>query len=95
MLALLTLADPSSTDLSVFGQYGLLGVCVAALIWFARTTVLRERERADRLDLEVARLNSFIQEKVIPALVSETHAMNEYTALLRDVGSRQPPNLGR
>ena len=45
-------AAPPGTDLSIFAQYGVLGVFVIILVVYARTSVKREIERADRLEAE-------------------------------------------
>jgi hypothetical protein len=76
-------ADPAGTvDVSVFAQYGILGVLSLGLILFARGAYGRERDRADRLEQENKRLNEAIQERVIPALLSATRAAEESTELL-------------
>lgn len=48
--------DPTS----LWAQYGFLGVSVAALAKFALEAYRRERERADRNETEVKRLNDLI-----------------------------------
>ncbi len=75
----------SGSDLAVLGQYGVLGVFAVLLIWFAKFMIGRETARADRLEAEVLRLNTTIQEKVIPALMSATGAVEESTEMLRDL----------
>lgn len=70
---------------AVLGQYGVLGVFAVLLVWFAKFMIGRETTRADRLEAEVVRLNNIIQEKVIPALMSATGAVEESTELLRDL----------
>ena len=69
-------------DITVFAQYGILGIIAAILIWFARGAHQRERERADRLEAEVQRLHMLMLDRVIPALTSATNAAEESTALL-------------
>lgn len=68
----------------ILAQYGALGVMVvfAGLIirvLFQRTTEAyeRERERADRMEQEVQRLNELIQEKMLPILHEATRAISE------------------
>jgi hypothetical protein len=70
---------------AVLGQYGVLGVFAVLLVWFAKFMIGRETARADRLEQEVLRLNTTIQEKVIPALLSATGAVEESTEMLRDM----------
>lgn len=91
----LVAADPGATGLGLLAQYGVLGLFAALLVVFARTAIKRdadrsetaykrEVERADRLEAEVTRLNTSIQEKAIPALLAAATAINECTELLRD-----------
>lgn len=78
-------ADPTGGDgvnLSVFAQYGVLGIFAAMLVWFARGAHQRERDRADALYEENKRLNTAIQDRVIPALTSATRAAEESATLL-------------
>lgn len=70
-------------DITVFAQYGILGVIAAMLIWFARGAHQRERDRADRLEAEVQRLHTLMLDRVIPALTSATNAAEESAALLQ------------
>lgn len=87
------LADPTgAVDYSVFAQYGLLGVVAALLLWFAKGAVQRERDgadreraRGDRLEEENRRLNTVIQDRIIPALTSAARAAEESTELLRAI----------
>jgi hypothetical protein len=74
--------DTASLDLSVFAQYGALGIIAATLLWFARGAYQRERDRSDRIEEENRRLNGLILERVIPALTSATRAIEECTELL-------------
>lgn len=69
-------------DLTVFAQYGVLGVIAVILIWFAKGAHQRERERADRMEAENQKLHEMIIERVIPALTSATRAAEESADLL-------------
>lgn len=71
-----------SVDLTVFAQYGVLGIIAALLIWFAKGAHQRERDRADRMEAENKRLNELILDRVIPALTSATRAAEESAELL-------------
>ncbi len=69
---------------TVLLQYGALGVMVlgsivAIRILFQRETTAfeRERERADRMEAEVSRLNNLMQEKMLPILHEATKAISE------------------
>jgi hypothetical protein len=79
------LAAPAtgSPDLSLFAQYGVLGVVATMLLWFAKGSIQRERERGDRLETENGRLNELIRDRVIPALTSATRAVEENVSLLQ------------
>ena len=86
-LSVVTVAA-ETTDSAGFGillQYGVLGVFATLLVIFARISYRREIDRADRLEKEVVRLNSTIQDKVIPALESATRAIEQSTLLLLDM----------
>jgi hypothetical protein len=74
----------SSFNPDVLLQYGVLGVFAILLVWFAKVAYSRETERADRLEAEVIRLNTLIQDKNIPALVSATNAIRDATEIIRD-----------
>lgn len=76
-------AGGGAIDLTVFAQYGILGVIAAMLIWFAKGAHQRERDRADRMEAEVQRLHAVMLDRVIPALTSATSAAEESTALLQ------------
>jgi hypothetical protein len=84
-MALAAATDGDGPNYAVLGQYGVLGVFAVLLVWFAKFMIGRETTRADRLEAEVVRLNNVIQEKVIPALMSATGAVEESTAMLRDL----------
>lgn len=76
------LADAGGVDLAVLGQYGVLGVVAAMLLLYARGSVQRERDRADRLEAENQRLNSLIADRAIPALMAASKAAEESASLL-------------
>jgi len=78
--------DPVPVD-SITGlvQYGAIGIILVLLVTVSRSLIKREQDRADRLDLEVTRLNSLIQEKTIPALLSATQAVQASQALLQSM----------
>ena len=75
-------SGPGNADLAVFAQYGVLGVLAILLIWFAKGAYQRERDRSDRLEQENKHLNELVLERVIPALTSATHAIQESAQLL-------------
>lgn len=75
-------AGAGGLDITIFAQYGILGIIAAMLIFFARGAHQRERDRADRMEAENRRLNELILDRVIPALTSATKAAEESAELL-------------
>ncbi len=69
-------------DVSVFANYGVVGVIAAMLLWFAKGAHQRERDRGDRLEAELQRLHEVMMERVIPALSAATRTAEESAALL-------------
>jgi len=74
-------ADPTSVD-STLLQYGAIGVIavvalLAVRVLFKRETEAydREKERADRLEAELTKLNQAIQERYLVALNDATRAV--------------------
>jgi len=66
-------------------QYGAVGcLALASLFWAwtlyksAQESVKRERERADRLEAEIQKLNNDIHEKYIPVLTRVTDALQSF-----------------
>lgn len=81
----LFLAADTTPDMTVFAQYGVLGVIAGLLIWFAKGAHQRERDRGDRMEEENRRLNTLILDRVIPALTSATRAAEESAELLNAI----------
>lgn len=81
----LTAADDNPVNIAVLGQYGVLGIFAVLLILFARVSYKRETDRADRLEAENARLNTWVQEKAIPALLASARANEDSQALLQEM----------
>lgn len=75
-------ATGSEVESGDLAQYGILGIFTGILIWFAKGAIQRERDRADRLEEETRRLNALMTDKVIPALLSASHAAEESANLL-------------
>jgi hypothetical protein len=68
----------------LLAQYGALGLMVifagfAVRVLFQRSTEAyeREKERADRMEAEVRRLNEIIQDKMLPILHEATKAISD------------------
>lgn len=73
-----------ATSEGVLAQYGALGVVlmfagVAIRILFQRETAAheRERERADRMEAEIKRLNDLIVSRMLPTLHEATKTISE------------------
>jgi hypothetical protein len=92
-------AEAGPPGINDLAKYGPLGVFSLALLWFAWWVIRtdrasaqqfaeqcwkRETERADRLEAEVTRLNGFIQEKAIPAMLASATAVSEATEMVRE-----------
>lgn len=75
----------SEPFLNKLTEYGVLGILVALLFWFGFKQVQREQKRSDDLQAENLRLNQTIQDKVIPALVSATQALQGSAAILQQI----------
>jgi hypothetical protein len=82
-------ADPSTVD-TAFLQYGAIGI--VALVSLAAVRVLfkreteaydREKDRADRLEAELLKLNTAIQERYLIALQDATRAVADALNKLR------------
>lgn len=86
----------AGVDISVLGQYGLLGLIALALFLHTKTTVQRQADfadaavkreiaRADAERAEVARLNGLIQDRIVPVLELATASVTANQALLHDM----------
>lgn len=83
MFAPALLAQALETS-SVLYQYGAIGVILLGAAYAVRTLFQREvraheleRERADRMEAEVRRLNTIIQEQIVPVLSEATKTISE------------------
>lgn len=66
-------------------QYGVLGIFAVLLILFSRSLLKREQDRADGLAVENLRLNTLMQEKIIPALTAATQAIIAAQSILESI----------
>lgn len=88
----LILAQATATDVSAtFIQYGALGVIaflalVAVRVLFQREVraLDHERERADRLEEELRKLNATIQERYVGTLADATRVMGDVLETMKD-----------
>ena len=85
------LAQAAGTDTSsVFIQYGALGVIALLALAAVRVLFQREvkaldleRQRADRLEEELRRLNQAVQERYVTTLTEATRAMSDLLDTVR------------
>ena len=77
-------AEQLPAGVSGLVQYGALGVIASLGLWFMWRAYRRECDRADRLEEHNKEQSAAIQDKVIPALMSATRAVEESTELMRD-----------
>lgn len=79
-------ADPTGA-LIQYGSPGVIAALLAVAVRVLFKQVIedrnRERERGDRLEAEVQRLNAVIQDKTLVTLGDATHAISEALALTR------------
>lgn len=71
------------------GQYGIAGVISSIFIWFAWQVYKRERDRADKNEDEIKRLNDLIQGKYVPSLQDASTALIETNQLLAEFRARR------
>lgn len=66
-------AEASASDpLALLLQYGVLGIFAVLLVVYAKSSIKRERDAADRAEAQVRELNDFIRDKLLPAQVEAT-----------------------
>ena len=53
-------------------QYGVLGIMAALLLVYARSSIKRENDRADRAEQQVRELNDFIRGELLPKQIEAT-----------------------
>lgn len=82
-------------DAGTLGQYGVLGMVNLVLFRFAQQAYNREKDRADRADAEVARLNQKIQDEMIGSLTKSNDAMAENARALHSLMDKLPRRASR
>jgi hypothetical protein len=68
--------------LSLLLQYGVLGIFAILLIMYARSSIGRDREKADRAEQHVRELNDFIRSELLPKQVEATLLHKQVTEVL-------------
>lgn len=71
------------------GQYGIAGLIASIFLWFAWQVYKRERDRADRLELEKEKLWLEIKDTFIPAMEASKAALLESNQLLAEAKARR------
>ncbi len=81
-------SDPASGALLQYGAVGVLALLalLAVRILFARleTVLEQERQRADRLELELLKLHESIRNEYISTITASTHAASEASRAVAD-----------
>lgn len=90
----MVLLAQAAAGADVLYQYGAIGVILVGAILAVRILFNEkvkahdlDRARADRMEAEVSRLNSLIQEKMLPVLSEATKVMSEALYESRRKGS--------
>lgn len=78
-------AESSASDpLTLLLQYGVLGIFAVLLVMYAKTSIKRERDTADRAEAQVKELNDFIRNQLLPTQVEATILHKQVTEVLGD-----------
>lgn len=83
-------------------QLGVYGAVMGGLIWFAKSSVARERSRADKADATVDELNKFIRDTLLQQNIENnlihqqvTEALSESVEKLREGKAAPRPGSRR
>lgn len=68
--------------LAGLGQLGAVGAVLTIFLAFGWIVYKRERDRADKNEAEIARLNQLIQDRYVPSLESASRALAESSEAL-------------
>lgn len=74
----------ASDPLLTLVQYGALGVIVVLLVLYTRGSVTRERERSDKAETTVEKLNDFIRNEMLPKQVEATLLHKQVAEVLEE-----------
>lgn len=85
----MAVSDPGSNPAVVLLQYGAIGAFVVVLGTFAYSAIKRERDRADRLERELAEANNRIIDRLAEVLVQSREALVAANDYLRDLALRR------
>lgn len=84
-MILLAASDGGDQLLTGLGQLGVAGAILSLFLVFANQVLKRERERADKNEAEVNRLNLSIQEKYIPSMIDGQEALRESNKVMGEM----------
>lgn len=80
------LAQESASDpLSALLQYGVLGIFAAVLLWLARSLLKREQDRADKVQADNDKLQSYFVDKVIPQMSETTNILKQAVDIMAQI----------
>lgn len=65
-----------------WAQLGAIGLIISSLIWYAKSSLARERERADKAEEQAAELHKFIRETLLPQNIESTLLHQQVTEVL-------------
>lgn len=82
-LAAATGADTSDPVLMLV-QYGALGVIVILLVMYTRGSVTRERQRTDKAEQQVDKLNEYIRGELLPKMGEANSTYKEVSEVLAE-----------
>ena len=88
-------ATSSGGGIETLANYGVLGIFAIILLGFGLKAWQREIARADRMETELREKNTFLQDRVIPALTAAAAALEESQVLLRDITNERDRERNR
>lgn len=77
-------AEAAGDPLTVLLQYGVLGVVAVLLIIYTRSSIARDREKADRAEAQVRELNDFIRNELLPKQTEATILYKQVAEVLSE-----------
>lgn len=72
-------AATSGDPLQLLLQYGVLGIFAVLMILYTRGSITREREKGDKAEAQVEKLNDFIRNELLPKQ-AEANMLHKQTA---------------
>ena len=84
-MIILAASDGGDQLLTGLGQLGVAGAILGLLLTFGNQVLKRERDRADKNEAEINRLNQSIQEKYIPSMIAGQEALSESNKVMSEM----------